>query len=186
KKEKHIIPILESIAGRWPSIRFHTPNGLHVRSIDLKLARLLRRAGFSSLFLSQESFKKEWLDASGSKVSPGDLKRAIRHLKRAGFSGDEIFVYLMVGLPGQDFAEVKQDILRVWKLGVRPKLALFSPIPGTPQWEMMVADGIIPRDADPLLHNKALFSYRGGSLSPEDLEELKRLTLQPKNARTSL
>jgi len=53
-KKAHILPILKEVANKNISVAFHTPNGLHIREIDLELARLLKKANFKSLFLSQE------------------------------------------------------------------------------------------------------------------------------------
>jgi radical SAM superfamily enzyme YgiQ (UPF0313 family) len=177
-KKGHVIPILEGIVNKKLALSFHTPNGLHVGEIDYDLALLLKQAGFSSLFLSQETFEEALIEESCPKVSPGDLSNALDHLERAGFRRNDISVYLMVGLPDQDVSGVKEGILDVCDLGAKPRLAYFSPIPGTSDWEKIVSRGYLDNEADPLLHNKLVFPYVWGNITPDEFESLKK-TLHP-------
>jgi radical SAM superfamily enzyme YgiQ (UPF0313 family) len=178
-KESHIIPILENLIEKSLPLAFHTPNGLHIKEIDIELAILFKRNNFQSLFLSQESFEGIILHKTASKVSEGDLEKALASLEQAGYSRHQVNVYLMVGLPEQDASGVKESILRVQSLGAKPRLAYFSPVPGTGEWEKMVEKGCIEKNADPLLHNKLTFPYIWGNLSPEDFQEIKNMISLP-------
>lgn len=175
RKDQHLIPLLKKVIEKKLSLAFHTPNGLHLREIDSELASIFKRANFESLFLSQESFEEKVLERASFKVSPDDLEKALKNLEKAGYNRRDISVYLMVGLPGQDVASVKESILHVCRLGARPHLAYFSPIPGTAEWRTLVKRGIIAQNADPLLHNKITFPYLWGSISPQEFESLKNL-----------
>lgn len=174
-KLNHIIPILERIIQKELPVAFHTPNGLHVSQIDSDLASLFKRANFRSLYLSQESFEENVLEESKAKVSSSDLGVALDHLKDAGYAPTEINVYLIVGLPGQGIEGIRESIHRVKSLGARPRLAYFSPVPGTATWDKLIAKGIIRSDVDPLLHNKTAFPYKWGEMSASDFESLKEL-----------
>jgi radical SAM superfamily enzyme YgiQ (UPF0313 family) len=174
-KSKHVIPILNRVIQKEIPVVFHTPNGLHLAEIDADLASLFKRANFQSLFLSQESFDERVLRDSCSKVSSFDLEIALGHLKNAGYKTPDINVYLMVGLPGQEVEGIRESIERVQALGARPRLAYFSPVPGTATWDNLVTKGIISRDVDPLLHNKLAFPYTWGEMFPSDFESLKDL-----------
>ena len=176
-KELHLKAILREIIRRQLKVAFHTPNGLHVREIDPELASLFSRTGFRSLFLSQESFDAKILQRCSRKSSPEALARALAALQSAGYARDEINVYLLVGLPGQEAASVRRSIQEVKKMGARPRLAFFSPVPGTQEWSVLVQAGYLSPEADPLLHNKILFPYLWSSISPEELNELKHLAL---------
>ncbi len=175
-RKKHLIPILKGIVDKNFLWEFHTPNGLHMNEIDQELAALLKLTGFRSLYLSQESFEEDLIKQSCPKVTSEGLGKALNHLEKAGFDRGEINVYLIVGIPGQDASGVEKSILRVRQLGAQPRLAYFSPIPGTADWEKLVTAGCIDRNADPLLHNKLVFSYMWGDISQEDLKNLKSLT----------
>ncbi len=173
-KKRHIIPILEGVVQKKLAFSFHTPNGLHIGEIDYELALLLKKAGFRSLYLSQESFEETLIQQSCPKVTPKDLRKALNHLERAGFKRKDINVYLMVGLPDQDVSGVREGILNVCNLGAQPRLAYFSPIPGTSDWEKIVSRRYLENDADPLLHNKMVFPYVWGNIAPDEFESLKK------------
>ena len=175
-KDRHILPLLKEIVEKKLPVAFHTPNGLHVKEIDFEMASLFKKANFQSLFLSQESFDKKVLAKVCPKVTEGDLEKALVHLEKAGYSRHQVNVYLMMGLPGQDISGIKESILHVLRLGARPRLAHFSPVPGTEEWRNLVEKGYLARDADPLLHSKLAYPYIQGSVSPEDYESLKKLT----------
>jgi radical SAM superfamily enzyme YgiQ (UPF0313 family) len=174
-KDRHISVILKEIIRKKLSLNFHTPNGLHVREIDSELASLFKRANFQSLFLSQESFDEKMLEESCPKVSSGDLEKALDNLERVGYKREEINVYLMVGLPEQEISGIRESIVQVQRLGARPRLAYFSPVPGTKEWRNLVENGCINQNADPLLHNKLAFPYYWGNISPQEFESLKDL-----------
>ncbi len=172
-KAGHLIPILEEVAALGPRVTFHTPNGVHVREIDPGFARLLRRAGVGSLYLSQESVDESLLGERAPKVVPEDLERALSALEGAGYARSDIGVYLIAGLPGQEAAAVREAVRRVLGLGAVPRLAHYSPIPRTPDWEILVRRGALAADADPLLHNKTVGPWLWGSLSPDELSEIR-------------
>jgi len=174
-RNQHLLKILQALAGLDLGLRFHTPNGLHPREIDLDLARSLKVSGFESLFLSLETSDRALLAETGAKVSPEDVARALLNLESAGFSRSQISVYLLVGLPGQDKNQVVESVRFVKSLGARPRLAYFSPVPGTEDWNKLVKAGRLKADSDPLLQNKLVFPYFWGQFTPEDLAEIKRL-----------
>ena len=174
-KQNHIVPILRVIIQKKLDLAFHTPNGLHVGEIDLELASLLKLAGFRSLYLSQETFEEELIEKSCPKISSDDLGRALDHLESAGYRREQINVYLIVGLPDQDILGVRESILNVRNLGAQARLSYFSPIPGTAEWEKIVSRGYLDNDSDPLLHNKLVFPYVWGDITPDEFGSLKKM-----------
>jgi radical SAM superfamily enzyme YgiQ (UPF0313 family) len=152
----HLLVILEELASRGRTFRFHTPNGLHARLITREVAGWLKRANFITLRLGVETtaLGAARLDA---KLQAGELEAALAHLKEAGFAREQIGVYLLIGLPDQAEAEVAASILRVKELGATPILAQYSPIPGTALWPQALAAARYDLTADPLFHNNSLF-----------------------------
>ena len=179
RKAEHIVPILEETVRQGRPVSFHTPNGLHVREIDPAIARLFWRAGVRSLYLSQESTDEDVLRAACPKVAPGDLERAIGCLEEAGYARPDISVFLIAGLPGQDALSVLESVRRVKALGAHPRMAYFSPIPGTRAWQSLVEKGRVAPDADPLIYNKSAYRFVGEGLSAEDYGELQSLLHEP-------
>jgi radical SAM superfamily enzyme YgiQ (UPF0313 family) len=174
-KERHIVPLLERIAAAGFPVRLHTPNGLHIREIDVRLARLFRQAGVTSLYLSLESADESLVHEKSPKTSPGDLPKALAALEEAGYGRQDVSVYLIMDLPGQGAASVEESIRYVRGLGATPRVAYFSPIPGTAEWETLSRRGVVSEDTDPLLHNKVAFAYLKGDSSPAEFEGVKKI-----------
>ncbi|MHC1728186.1 MAG: radical SAM protein [Syntrophobacteraceae bacterium] len=168
-------PALERIAAENRPLRFHSPNALHIRALSQDWCDLLHAAAFRTIRLGLETTtdarSREW----GGKVDTQMFLRALENLFNAGFSGDEIGVYLLCGLPGQTPDEVAEAIAIVKGNGVRPHLAEYSPIPGTPMWEKAVALSSFNIEEEPLYHNNTFFACRNPDFTYEDMLTLKRL-----------
>jgi hypothetical protein len=171
RKTGHAWPLFEGLAA-GPPLSFHTPNGLHVREIDGPTARLMRTAGLDSLYLSLESADPRLLEDRCPKAGPRDLETALGALEAAGYDRQAVGVYLIVGLPGQPAAGIAESIAFVRSLGAVPRVAYYSPIPGTPEWAGLVRAGVLDDRADPLLHNKTAFAYLKSGLPPSEVESL--------------
>lgn len=180
--ENHIKPVLRGIIEAGVDLRLHTPNSLHARFIDDELAGLMKKSGFKTIRLSLETVNDDRQKQTGGKVNNEDMKSAVIHLKKHGFTKQDIGVYLMYGLPGQGIEEVKEGIEFLKSLNVRINLTEFSPIKGTRAWDELVHKGIINDDLDPLLTNNTIFSYL---YSGYDHEELKKILLDVKEYNAS-
>jgi radical SAM superfamily enzyme YgiQ (UPF0313 family) len=174
-KKRHVAPLLEAVAAAEIPVSLHAPNGLHVREIDAPTARLFRRAGMTSLYLSLESADPSLLRERTTKASPDDLPTALAALESEGYARKDINVYLIMGLPGQNVAGVEESIRFVRELGAIPRVAFFSPIPGTDEWNILARRGVVTNETDPLLHNKIAFAYLNADFPPAALESVKRL-----------
>jgi radical SAM superfamily enzyme YgiQ (UPF0313 family) len=175
--DHHVVPILEGVVRQGLRVRFHTPNGLHARELTAELATLMHRAGFGTVRLSLETVDPGRQQATGAKVNTEDWMRAVIHLQAAGFGAQELGVYVLAGLPDQPLAETEETVRFVLRQGVQAKLALFSPIPGTPD-----GDRALPTDADPLLHNDTVFPYLRGSEYVRELQRIKQLVQKGNSA----
>ncbi len=174
-KNRHIVPILEALLARGLPLRFHTPNGLHAREIDRDLARLLVQTGFQTIRLSFETANPERLRDMSSKVTPDDLANAVDALEAAGFPRKRVEVYVLIGLPGQSEDEMMRSILLVHRLGVKIRLANFSPIPGTVEWKRAEEMGLVDESTDLLWTNNTVFGYLLGEEHQKKLDALARL-----------
>jgi radical SAM superfamily enzyme YgiQ (UPF0313 family) len=170
---KHFIPIMREVIRRGISCNFHTPNAIHIREIDEEVAALLFRSGFKTIRLGFETSNEATQIETGGKVDNQEFRQAIKNLKRAGYSGEEIGVYLMVGLPGQRVGEVKEGIAFVKESGANPMLVEYSPIPHTPLFEK--AREISPFDLknEPLFHNNSLLPCQWDGFTVADYRRLK-------------
>jgi radical SAM superfamily enzyme YgiQ (UPF0313 family) len=153
---RHAIPVLESVIERVPGLRCHTPNGLHASAIDGPVASLLKKAGFETIRIGLESSSDQFHAHTGGKTDMSSFLAAVNHLKEAGFSRNQIGVYLLVGLPGQSRAQIEDDVDHVLQAGAVPKLAEYSPLPGTEMWAEAVRCSRFPIDTEPLFQNCTL------------------------------
>ncbi|MBI5606359.1 MAG: B12-binding domain-containing radical SAM protein [Deltaproteobacteria bacterium] len=172
--ENHLGPILETLLRKDISVRFHTPNALHVREITLERAGLLFKAGFKTVRLGLETTNWERQKAWGGKMNQADLDQAIIALKKAGFGNNQIEVYLLIGLPGQTLKEIKQTIQEVKTLGLRPRLAEYSPLPKTALWDEACRVSRFSLAEEPLFHNNSLWPCLN-PFSWETVQNLKDL-----------
>lgn len=170
---RHIHTILDEILQREIPCRFHTPNGLHARYITADLAVKMFQTGFKTIRLGLETTNTARQRQMGDKVEPCEVRKAITFLRQAGFSSSEIGVHILVGLPGQPVSEVKASIAYVHDCGALIKLALYSPIPRTVEWERAVALGAIDARADPLLHNNSIYPLYADESGYAALQKLK-------------
>ncbi len=173
--ENHAGMIFEEIVRSKLRVRFHTPNALHIRWIDQRMARLMKLAGFETIRLGLET---AGFDAAGRldwKVTAAQFRRAVRCLQKAGFTPRQIGAYLLVGLPGQSMASVKASIRMVHQSGITPVLATYSPIPHTDLWAEATAASRYDLEADPVFCNNAIMPCQPEPFSWQQLAPLKQL-----------
>jgi len=181
--QEMILPLLREILRRNLACRFHCPNGLHLREVDDELSRLLFQAGFRTLRFGFETRNEIRQRETGGKVRSGDLERALRSLRKAGYREGEVGIYLLAGLPGQAVEEIEEGIEYVKGLGGRPILAEYSPIPGTALWEQAVKASPYPIAREPLFHNNTLLPCAEKELTMDVYRELKRRALAPSRTK---
>jgi radical SAM superfamily enzyme YgiQ (UPF0313 family) len=169
----HFIPMMKEVVRRGIYCHFHTPNGLHVKQIDPEVADLLYRAGFKTIRLGFETSDEGNQLNTGGKVDNQEFKSAVRNLKRAGYSNEEIGVYVMAGLPGQRVGEVEESIAFVKESGGKPILVEYSPIPHTPLFEKAKEMSPFDIQNEPLFHNNSIIPCQWEGFTLEDYKRLK-------------
>jgi radical SAM superfamily enzyme YgiQ (UPF0313 family) len=169
-------PMLEEIIRRGLDVNFHCPNGLHLREITPRLAKLLFGAGFRTIRFGFETASASRQAATGGKVTTAELRQAVAYLQEAGYGRADIGVYLLCGLPGQEAREIEAGIDLVRGLGAKPILAEYSPIPGTPLWDEALRHARYDIAKEPLFHNNSLLPCMRPDISTADLQVLKSRT----------
>ena len=173
--EEHAIPIFEGIINSGLSIRFHTPNAVHIRGISRQTAQLMFRAGFKTLRLGLETAAFDARQELDKKVTAEEFKQAVRWLRDAGFDRNMIGAYLLAGLPGQDMVSIENSINIVRQSNVTPVLAYYTPIPHTVLWPRAVASSRYDLESDPVFTNNAVLPCQQEPFSWETLTYLKDL-----------
>ncbi|HKJ69808.1 MAG TPA: radical SAM protein [bacterium] len=174
KKRKHIEAILDLIIESDLEVRFHTPNGLFARMIDRRLAEKMAAANFRTLRLSFETSNEGRRPDMNNKVTNTSFLRAMDILEQAGYPRDQIEVYVLMGLPGQTQQEVRASLEFVHKAGARIRLASFTPIPGTVDFQRAVDRYDLDPDTDPLLLNNTIYPLRTAGMSYEVYSSLRQ------------
>ncbi len=158
QNETYAKPLFRALAAEdFHSMRFYMPNGIQPKQIDAEMAYLFKQAGVAQVRLSFESVAPRRQQDMSNKVTNVELVQAIEHLQKAGFSSSEIGVYVLMGLPDQDFEEVADSVAFVHQLRVVAQLASFSPIPGTVEWRRAIDMGLWSENHDLLLGNNTVF-----------------------------
>jgi len=107
----------------------------------------------------------------------------VNHLKRAGFSSQQIGAYILMGLPFQTPIQVAETINYVGKTGAMPYLSEYSPIPHTEMWKDAVKVSRFDLEREPLFHNNTLLPCWSGDTLNE-VRNLKNMAQDiRKNAR---
>jgi radical SAM superfamily enzyme YgiQ (UPF0313 family) len=110
---------------------------------------------------------------TSNKLISEDFYRAVNILKKEGFS-DELKVYLLINIPGQNEEDVLRSINVCHELGLRIYLNEYTPIPFTRDWEYLQRIGVVSEKTDPLLlNNKVLPYWSNVGLDVPTIERLK-------------
>ncbi len=171
-KEKHIYLLLEKIIKENLKVNFYTPNGLHVKYIDERCAELLFNSGFKKLRLSLEFVSDEISKRYGNKTSLLEFKRAVKFLHKAGFIQENIGVYLLCGIRGQKWEDLKYAIDYVYNTGASPYLSEYSPVPGSKFFEEDKKYSKYDL-SEPLYHNNLILPMESERFTYKDFLSLK-------------
>ena len=173
--EDNFLIILEGLINKKLAVRLHTPNGIHVRMINEKIALKMYQAGVETIRLGFETVDPRLQSETGGKVTNLEFKKAVDYLLKARFKTSQIGAYLLIGLPGQNLQEIVDSIRFVIDCGAHPRLAKFSAIPGTKIWSEAKSHFNLKGDIDPLFHNDALLPYLSPDITIKAYQQMKSI-----------
>ena len=174
RPEGFALPMMREIISRKLGVRFHCPNGLHIRPITKEVACAMKQSGFATIRLGLETSDPVRQKETGGKVTNEDFLHAMENLVSAGFDAGDIGVYILCGLPSQRAQEVLDAVALVKQAGARPMITEYSPIPHTKDWEKAVQLSCYPITDDPIFHNNTLLACRWEGLTYEMYQEIKQ------------
>ena len=162
-------------------LRLHTPNALHIRCIDLPLARAMRRAGMQTVRLGLETTDFEARKGLDAKVTAEEFKRAAACLREAGFSATASSgPTCWRGCPVSPWPPWRRPCARCARPGSPRFPPHYSPIPGTPLWPTARAASRYDLEADPVFTNNAVWPCRPRGVrlaGPEPAQAALRVTV---------
>ncbi len=130
-------------------------------SLDLKLAKMLKRAGCTELFFGVESGNERIRNkVIGKRLSYESIEKAVSVCRKVGILSD---LFLMVGLP----TETKREMLDTVRIGGKVKadivgIHIATPLPGSRLYKYAIDNKIIPADiVDQFASGKLGRKWRG-------------------------
>ena len=134
---------------------------------------LMRQAGFATIRLGLETSDPLRQRRTGGKVTNPEFINAMENLHKAGYSADDVGVYILCGLPGQGASEVMDAVSFVKETGGRPRLSEYSPIPHTKEWEEAKRSSRYSIEEEPLYQNNTILPCRSDGFTYEQYQEIK-------------
>ena len=166
-------PVLDAIQTRGLDLRLHTPNAMHVRRLSADVCRRLKEAGLTTVRLGLET--TDFDNRNDVKLTRKEWEDGARNLLEAGFDLDDIGVYILFGLPGQDLGNVEQAVRHVRSFGFRPHLAHYTPIPGSPMFGEACKASPYPLAEEPLCQNNSIWPCVPGGFNWDEARRWKSL-----------
>ncbi len=174
KKDQFAKPLLRLIADYPFKISIYNPNALNAALIDEELAFLLMEAGFKEVRIGFETANSQIQKSTGGKVNHIIFEKALKFLTKAGFSPKTISVYILAGLPFQNWIDVKKTIDYVSNAGATVHIAEYTPIPHTSMFDTYKSFARFPISDYPEYQNNALFPFAWECFTENDLSFLKQ------------
>jgi anaerobic magnesium-protoporphyrin IX monomethyl ester cyclase len=129
--------ICEEILSRGLRFPWYPRGGIRVDRVNLKLLKIMKRAGCYRIPFGIESGSQRILDCIGKHITLAQAANAVALAKQAGL---ETECYFMLGLPTETEDDIKKSI--AFAINLDPdyvKFAITIPLPGTPMYEEMRA-----------------------------------------------
>lgn len=156
---------------------FYLPNAIHIAKTTKEIIENL--TNFKMIRFGLESLNPED-EKYGNKFKIQQLKELLINLNEAKISKDAISFYILVGLPGQTYEEVETTIKNALRIGIKPRIAEYSPIPNTLLFEKAKEElkrknkNYIDLD-DPVFHNPSVYPYIATDFTFENIRKLKKM-----------
>ncbi len=131
----HAERILHALSELPERLTLSAPAGISLYRFDDELARMMKVSGFKDVVIAVESTRDDKLDEFGRRHLTRRFGRAAAFAREAGFGPGEIHAVLMIGYPGQTREDLIADLAAVVREGVMASINVYSPIPGTADFE---------------------------------------------------
>lgn len=181
----HFRSILELLKTYSPHVHWHTPNALGVSAVTREIAGLMKAAGFEQPRLSLHHLDRHFGQTGLDDPALAAFSAAAEHLVQAGYDAETLSCYIIAGLPGQRLRGLDAACRQLLQMGIKPYLAQYSPIPGTPLGDRRLAQLGYRDDSDLLLTNKILSVYSHDGWSGEEYQAFAAELKQWRQSRRS-
>jgi len=156
-KNHFIKAILKEVIKRNYKFNFHASNGLHAAYIDEETAVLMKQCNFIEPKVSLESSNFNLQKITGGKVTNEIFEKAVNNLRKAGYHGNDIGIFILNGMPGQNEKSILKDVDYLINQGLKIRHSVYSPIPGTLDFMKLRPDVGAELINEPLKQNEYYF-----------------------------
>jgi len=129
-KRDRIVAICDGIIQAGLRIRWNTPNGISINTLDYELLNLMKKSGCKSICIAIETGDEELRNkVIGKRLSNSKIKEVVHSAANLGIF---ITAFYIIGMPGETrdkFAKTLQQIVSLPLNGVAAAFA--NPLPGT-------------------------------------------------------
>ncbi len=164
-------PVLTSVG---EPVRIHTPNGIHAKFATSQVLSRMKNLGFTTIRIGYEAGTPRYRSETHRKVSQEAIASCVRRVFDHGWHREEVGVYVMAGLPGQDPRDVEDETLFIASLRCLVKPVFLSPVPGSRLFNRYAANFPV-LTTNPLSHNDSYFVAQLPGWDFETMEHIKRL-----------
>lgn len=168
---EHAIAVSNAIAELGLPVTLSMPNGVRIDALDDEVLASMRRAGFYSLGFGIESGVERVRRLMGKSFDNRLIKETLARVRSHGLQTVGFFI---LGYPGETLAEMEASSRFPDDVGLDfASFGNYTPLPGTPSWDDLVRDGVIPPDwRVPMTSGKVVFT--SGGITPRQLERVQR------------
>lgn len=151
--------IFELIVARDFGLKLYARN-FRCDLFDRDLLKLMKQAGFETIWITPESGSQRVLDQIiGKRLRLDDVIRSVHLIRDTGLAAAAAFV---IGIPGETWSEIEDTIEFARKLkrkGVNEFwVSIATPIQGSRMYEMAMEKGLIERmNTDKFAYNEGVF-----------------------------
>lgn len=133
-----IIKICQGIIKR--NLKLDWKAEARVDTVDIKMLKMMKKAGCSVLGFGIESANQKSLDFLGKKTTLPQIKKALRMTRKAGI---RTLGYFILGIPGETYKESQKTIELSLKLCDFAAFSVLIPYPGTKLYSLALEKGWI-------------------------------------------
>lgn len=133
--------ICNEIIKRKLDIKWMTPNGVRVDSLDMETLKLMKQAGCHYLYLGIESGSPRILARIKKGITLDHVRNTVRMINDAGI---RVGAFFMIGLPDETTEDIEQTISFAKSLRLDSvKFGILVPLPGTEVFDEFKQKGFI-------------------------------------------
>jgi hypothetical protein len=135
KQPRFLDPLLDMVSAEGLAVNLEFALGFASYMITEPFAQRLRRARVERIALALETISATRSEEMQRPQSLDEFIHAAEILRAAGYQGENIRAFYLIGLPGQTTREILRGIGFLYSLGVAPSLTTYTLAPGSGDWD---------------------------------------------------